>query len=209
VAEEDSNLQPRLNMQHATVLDRTVPFVKASRVPNDGEPALNVVTVYQDPLTRYWATELWDRVGQLIHCESIRGKSWSISDLPQADVFPDAVETAVKADVLVISVRETGALPLFLHVWIDTWLPRRAGREGALVALIGVPAGQDIQSDRAYQYLESVARRAGLDFLPRERKLSEEPLAASTSLGITAVATPTVPLRGGASKRQASACSRW
>jgi hypothetical protein len=50
-------------------------------------------------------------------------------------------------------------------------MPRRAGRPGAMVALIGVPPQPDAQSGRAHKYLESVTRRVGLDFLPRERKL--------------------------------------
>jgi hypothetical protein len=192
-------------VQGVTVVDRTVAYEQAARAPRESEAPLKVVTMYQDPLTRYWATELWDRVEQLIHCEDICRKAWKTSDLPQADVFADAVQAAAEADVLVISVRDTGALPLLLHVWIDAWIPKRAGREGALVALIGMPAHQDTQSDRAYQYLEAVARRAGLDFLPRERKLPEEPLAASTSHEDSPAAIPAVPWLGGATSGGAGA----
>ena len=48
---------------------------------SETEPALNVVIVYQDPLTRHWATDLWDRVGQLIDSGGICRKSWKLSDL--------------------------------------------------------------------------------------------------------------------------------
>jgi hypothetical protein len=95
--------------------------------------------------------------------------------------------------VLLISIRETGALPLFLHLWIDAWARRRAGRKGALVALIGMPAQPDIQSDQAYRYLEGVARRAGLDFLPQERKLPEVRLAKSTFPKSTRRSSPRLP----------------
>jgi hypothetical protein len=183
-------------MQNVTFIDRTVSAEPAARMPNEREPALNVVTLYQDPLTRYWATELWDRVGQLIRCGDTCHKSWKISDLPPAFVFADAVQAAAEADVLVISVRDEGELPLFLHTWIDAWIPRRAGRAGALVALIGVPAQQDTQSDLACQYLEAVARRAGLDFLPREHKLPKRPLAVSASIEVNSVANPRVPCFG-------------
>jgi hypothetical protein len=86
----------------------------------------------------------------------------------------DAVQAAAKADVLVVSIRDAGELPVDLYVWIDAWMPRRTRRPGAMVALIGVPPQPDPQSGRAHKYLEAVSRRVGLDFLPRERKLPEE-----------------------------------
>jgi len=177
VAEENSIFQTLMSMQPTFVLKPIVPPARSAMAPNETEPALNVVTVYQDPLTRNWATELWDRVGQLVGQETLCRKSWKIPDLMEPSVFTEAVQVAAAADVLVVSVRDTGALPINLCVWISAWLPRRNGRAGALVALIGVPPRPDAQGVRVYGYLEAVARRAGLDFLPRARKLPEEPLA--------------------------------
>ena len=115
----------------------------------------------------------------LIGNGGISRKAWSVGRLGEPVAFDTAVEAAAEADVLVISVRAAGDLPLILRVWIDAWMPRRAGRDGALVALIGLPSRPDAQSRRAHQYFEAVARQGGLDFLPRERKLPEEPLALS------------------------------
>ncbi len=143
------------------------------------EPVLNVTSVYQDPLTHQWCTELWERVEPLIGRGGTCRKSWNVGRLAEPVAFDNAVEAAAEADVLVISVRAAGDLPLTLRVWIDAWMPRRAGRAGALVALIGLPGRPDAQSRRARQYFETVARQGGLDFLPRERKLPEEPLALS------------------------------
>jgi hypothetical protein len=206
MAKADSVFQPQIeDMQTVTLLDRTISTERAARAPNESEPALNVITLYQDSLTRYWASELWDRVGQLIHCGNVCHKSWKTSDLLRTDVFADAVQAAAEADVLMIAIRDEGELAHFLCDWIVAWIPRRAGREGALVALIGVPEQQDPQSARAYQYLQDVARRAGVDFLPRERKLPNERLAMSTSLEVSPAAIPTVSWSGGASSREAGA----
>jgi hypothetical protein len=171
--------------------------------------ALSVVVVYQDPLTHYWATDLWDRVGLLIDSGGICRKTWKLGDLTRAFAFADAVEAAAGADVLVISVRDAGELPLLLHVWVDAWMPRRAGRPGALVALIGVPSKPDALSGRAHQYLEATARQAGLDFLPRERRLPEEALAFSTLSGMAPANDGTMPWPGGGPGRGASARLQW
>jgi len=111
----------------------------------------------------------------------------------------DSVRAAAEADVLVVSVRDTGELSISLYAWIDTWLPLRAGRAGALVALLGVPPRPDAQSGRAHAYLEAVARRTGLDFLPRERKLPEAPFALSIPPKFSQMTSRTMPFAAGAS----------
>jgi len=189
-------------MHRTSVLKRVVPSAQAARAYGETEPVLKVATVYQDPLTHHWATELWERVGQLIGGEGVCHQTWKISGLMEPGVFVDSVRAAAEADVLVLSVRDAGELPINLYVWIDAWMPRRAGRAGALVALIGVSP----QSGRAHEYLGAVARRAGLDFLPRERKLPEEPSAFATLCGITPPASLTMPWPGGIPNPVAGVC---
>ena len=84
----------------------------------------------------------------------------------------DAVRAALVADLIVVLVHAADELPLGFYVWIDAWLPRRTSREGALTALIGADEPQDPQSSRTREYLQAVARKAQLDFVP----LFESPL---------------------------------
>jgi hypothetical protein len=137
---------------------------------------LRVVIAYEDPLTHYWAMELWGRVGDLIGSGGICRTAWKISDLTHPGLFAEAVREAARAHVLVISFRDAGALPPCLCEWVEAWTPHRTGPGGALVALIGVPPKPSGQYGQAYTYLETVARQAGLDFLPHERKLPEDHL---------------------------------
>jgi hypothetical protein len=188
---------------------RSGPADHAVRTGVETEQASNVVVIYQDPLTRRWAAELWDRVGQVIDSGGICSKSWKLSYLAGACVFADAVQAAAQADVLVISVRDTGDLPLLLHVWIDGWMPRRAGRAGALVALIGVPAKPDAQYGRAHEYLEAIARQARLDFMPRERRLPEESPARSPLPRMALATDLTAAWLGAGPSRDATASLRW
>jgi hypothetical protein len=198
VAQDNSVFQTLMSMHPTTVLKPTVPRARAAIAPNETEPALKVATVYQDSLTRHWTTELWGQVGQLVGGGCISHQTWKISDLTDARVFTDAVQAAAEADVVVVSARDAGELPMNLYVWIHAWMPRRAGREGALVALLGVPAQPDAESGRVHACLETVARWTGLDFLPRERKLPEEPSACSALAGITPAASLTMSRSGGA-----------
>jgi hypothetical protein len=147
--------------------------VEVSSASRKTKPLLSVATVYQDGLTRGWATEMWDRVVEVIGYEGIRFQSWMISELTDPGCLAVAVQAAAEADVLVVSVRDAADWPRQLDKWAEGWLPGRGRRAGALVALIGVPSQPDPQAGRAHAYLETVALRAGLDFLPRERKLPE------------------------------------
>jgi hypothetical protein len=196
LAKADSSFKKLRGMQNTTLPNRMAPSAQTASASKKVEPALSVAMVYQDPLTRHWAAELWNRVEQLVGHEGVCRQSWKISGLADARVFADAVQAAAESDVLVVSVRDTGDLPADLDLWFEAWLPRRAGRAGALVALIGVPPQPDIQSGRAHAYLETVARRAGLDYLPRERKLPPDRSAISTRCGIAPPASRPMPWPG-------------
>jgi hypothetical protein len=177
--------------------------------PRETEQALSVVLIYQDPLTRSWADELWDRVRQVVDGGGISRKSWRLRDLVDDLAFAAAVRAAADADVIVISVRDTGDLPPLLHAWAAGWMPRRAGRAGALVAIVGMPTKPDGLSGRACEYLEVVARLAGLDFLPRERGLPEESPARSTPSRIGPVTDLATAWHGAGPGRDPSARLRW
>jgi hypothetical protein len=211
MAKKDSIFEPQMNMKRYSVRNWIIHGDEAARVPNDREPALKVVIAYQDARTRHWATEWWNRLGRLIDSGGICCKSWKIGDLTQTHVFADAVQAAAEAHVLIVSAYDGGQLPMSLYEWVDAWMPNRVGSEGgALVALIGVLPRPDSRSGRAYGYLESVARRAGLDFLPHERKLPESPPALSSlsqmgNLISTTVALPrkiSCPSAGAAMRRR-------
>lgn len=134
------------------------------------EYSLNIAGIYQDMVTREWAVQASGNATQLAGAESLQLKWYDVDSLSDINVFMDAVRTALAADVIMISVHAADELPLNLYAWVAAWLPRRLFRAGALTALVGVVESQDIHSLRTVEYLQAVARRARLDFVPQERR---------------------------------------
>jgi hypothetical protein len=146
----------------------------ATEWPLSAEPqdyALNVAVVYEDYLTQMWAEEVCAQVTRLVGEPCLGRLSWRIGDLTHPRVLPEAVQAAVRADVIVVSLWARNDLPIDLCVWFDAWLPRRPQRMGAMVSLIGVPEKAEPHWPLAQDYLKAVARRGQLDYLPRERRL--------------------------------------
>ncbi len=142
----------------------------SSREPDH---ALKVAVVYEDHLTREWARDLLYRATQLTGQECMSSTWWRIEELAHPAIFPDAVDAATRAEILVLSVNAKKELPLDFHVWIDAWLPRRQQQPGALVALIGQETGA--LSSGVQAFLQAVAQRGSLDFLPRAHEPLELP----------------------------------
>ena len=107
---------------------------------------------------------------QLAGGERVQNTWYNANSLSDPGILLDAVRAAVAADVIVISVYAADELPLDLYVWIEAWLPRRLSRRGALAALVGVAEPLDSPSVRTLEYLQAVARKAQLDFIPQQRK---------------------------------------
>ena len=142
--------------------------------PSETEPgyALNVAMVYQDTLTRKWATQVCDQVTQLAGKDAVHCHQWEISCLRDLCVLKDAILMTMVADVILVSIYDAEELPKDFRAWMDAWLARRYQPTGALIALISVPGELSAQTKKpARDYLRAVARKGRLDFLLRERRL--------------------------------------
>jgi hypothetical protein len=142
--------------------------------PTKSEYALNIVGVYQDPLSQSWGMPMCRLATQLAGEENVREIWYDVHSLGDDQVLMAAVRATLVADVIVVSVHAAEELPLGLYVWIDAWLPRRTSRAGALTALIGAEEPRDTQSFRTREYLRAVARKARLDFIPLLQPVSLE-----------------------------------
>ncbi len=135
------------------------------------EDALKVAVVYQDSLMRAWALDMWERVSSSLKNETVLVQSWRMEDLTHPRVLPEAVAAGAIADILLVSLRASTGVPLALSVWVEGWLARRGHLAGTLVALLGTSTVPPVERVPAQQYLEAAARRAKLEFMPRQRAL--------------------------------------
>jgi hypothetical protein len=150
-------------------------FAGGLETPGDNPGnAFNIALAYQDTLTRAWASELCVPLTQKFGIENFQPTWHDINALREPDNLLHPVRAALGADVIVVSVHAAEELPVELYAWIDAWLPRRISRVGALAALIGVTEQPDAHATRTHQYLQAVARRGQMDFIPYEHRLQDE-----------------------------------
>jgi hypothetical protein len=150
-------------------------FLDESETALDGSGyEFKIAVVYQDTLAQSWAIQMCRPVRQKFGGENVQNTWHSVCSLSDPEILVEAAHAALAADVIVVAVHAADELPPELCAWIDVWLPRRLARVGALAALIGVPAEPAPEVSRTQEYLQAVARRGLLDFLPHERKLPAE-----------------------------------
>ena len=156
-------------MKSTDLLEQKVQLEESGRAPQDTDYTLSVAVVYQDALAQEWASQVCARARQLVGDDCLQSHWWHSELLQKPAALAEAVNAACLADVIVVAVQAAAELPVDLCVWIDAWLPRRGRKSGALVALIGVPDPTPPGAALAHDYLLTVARKAGLDFLPHEQ----------------------------------------
>jgi hypothetical protein len=153
---------------------QTVFLDESETALDDSGYEFKIAVVYQDTLAQSWAIQMCRPVRQKFGGENVQNTWHSVPSLSDPEVLIEAADAALAADVIVVAIHAADELPPELCAWIDVWLPRRRARMGALAALIGVAREPASQALRTQEYLQAVALRGQLDFLPHERKLPAE-----------------------------------
>jgi hypothetical protein len=148
--------------------------------PDSSGDGFQIVIVYQGTLAQDRARQMCHPVRQKFGGEYVQDTWHEVNSLGNTEILLEAVRAALTADVIVIAVQAADELPPELCVWIDLWLPRRRARAGALAALIGVAGQPEPQAARTQEYLQAVARRGQLDFMPYEHPRQTDPGEGAT-----------------------------
>jgi len=161
-------------MSAAEQLEWTALWDEPGLAPVKSGHAFSIAGVYQDALTCGWAVQLCRPVTQLAGEEWVQHTWYEVPTLRDPCILLNAVQTALRADAIIVSVHAADELPAELCAWIEAWLPHRLSRMGALAALIGVAGRAVSQAVCTEEYLRTVACRGQLDFVPRERRMPVE-----------------------------------
>lgn len=169
-------------MQASELLERLAISDLLANVQDQSTYTLSIAGVYQDTSTRDWAMQSCGRATRTAEVEHIQTSWFCAHSLCDAGMFLEAVRAALVADVIVVSVYCAEKLPHGIYRWIEAWLPQRLSRKGALAALFGMPEPPQLPSARSFEYLQSVAARAQLDFIPLESQRLAVPRTSSMKL---------------------------
>jgi hypothetical protein len=132
---------------------------------------MGIAVVFQDPLTRQWATEAWDRVSDVLCRVEASLRFWRMDDLVHPRVAEEAIRAAAEASIIMVALRDVIAPPPTLCVWNEGWLAQRKSAPGLLVSIVGVHHHKPDLHSYIDEYLAAIAMRGGLDYLPRQRAL--------------------------------------
>src|SRR5262249_2143287 len=136
-----------------------------------------VAVIYEDEHSKNLAlnlcnqlhTQFWDDLG-------FQFSWWHFRFLDDPRLAAFALEEASMADVLLFAVQPVGDIPRLVKGWIDQWLEKRRRSTGALATLASAVGPATMRGS----YLERIARRAGLDYLPLTFNGSINPLGIAS-----------------------------
>jgi len=152
-------------MQQTVIADRSV-TADGMAIAGPGEGyAVNVALVYQDALTRHWAGQVRERLGEVVGKEAIQPTEWNINDLKEPRVYSEGARALARADMIVVSLYEAERLPPVFYLWVNLWLQVRSGFPGALVALVVPVEESNFGANETRRYLCAVASQGGLELL--------------------------------------------
>jgi hypothetical protein len=132
-----------------------------------------VSVVHEDSATGARADEFCQTLIRCLgrNCKFTR-EMWLLTELRTAQLRAIAAREAASADLVIISIHHTEALPDEVKSWIDLWLKQRSSRAAVLLALFDPPYLGTSSSIQAC--LREVAKRWKMEFLARSEEKPED-----------------------------------
>lgn len=139
------------------------PGVTATREPS--KSLFNLLVAYEDTATRNLAFGLYDKLAQALLDEcDFRCTWWKFDHLHHATLQLRAVDAALQANMIILSVHAENELSPLAKSWIETWQPQKAGETSALVVLLAESGLDHPLPSKMEAALAEVAHRAKMDF---------------------------------------------
>ncbi len=133
--------------------------------PMDRNLAIRIVIAYEDFECAIHARQMSEHMAaQLKPGFEIASELWKFDFLRYAELREEAIRGALLADMIIIATQGGFGLPIHVRTWIENWLPQKQTSPAALVAMVGRRDVNIGERPSVCDYLQAVARRAGMDF---------------------------------------------
>jgi len=130
---------------------------------------LVVSAVHEDTATGARTEEFCRTLAQCLSPNCVLAKElWPLTELRTTQLRAIAAKEAAAADLVIVSVHHSEALPSEVKSWIDLWLKQRSSRPAVLLALFDPPYLGTSSSIHAY--LEDVASKGNMEFQTRSEE---------------------------------------
>jgi hypothetical protein len=149
----------------------------------DAQDHCSVTVAYEDTDARQRALSLCHHLVRSFWAEiDFEFSWWRFRYLQDPEIAQAAAQTASQANVLVFSTSSTQYPSKEVTGWIDLWTPQRKSGEGVLLILTPDTDETLLDSTPLFAFLQTVARRAGMDILPRFAQEPWPPVTANSRL---------------------------
>jgi hypothetical protein len=144
-------------MELSVHMDSLMTQLQATRVGQHSK-TLTAVAAYEDAGTDTRVNDFCRTLARQLgnKCEVIK-HMWLLNELRMPQLRAIAAGEAAGADLIIIAVHHSDAVPLEVKDWIENWLARKGAHPDVLLALFDPLYKGDSSSIRTY--LEEVARR--------------------------------------------------
>lgn len=131
----------------------------------DTNQALRVLIAYNDLAAGKRAMRVMISLGKGLGDDlELEPLPWSFELLQDADWRQVATRDAVNADMVIVATSDSRPLPPAVKRWVENIVGRKRGLDAAVVALFGPAEKPDEIDSSRLGFIQSAARRAGLDF---------------------------------------------
>ena len=144
----------------------TFELVERKLIANTTKP-LSVILAFDGDVAHKKARQFFAHLLEEFEEEfELESSWWSFEQLCQERFAEAAARAAASADVIGFVSAAPGDLPFPVKAWIERWLAKKEDRDAALVALVGRESDGTQTPSPMQQYLEHIAKEAGLAFFP-------------------------------------------
>ena len=146
-------------------MENSVAVGKVSTSTWDPKFPFDLVVAYEDADTRNHALLLYDRLAQqLLDDYDFQCSWWKFDHLANPILQQEATDSAVDANMVILSIHAHQELPPIQKAWLDDWTARRQHHKAALVVMIADTTQPERDAAPVLAYLRNAARIGGMDF---------------------------------------------